>query len=144
MPIDHKDFMHGAALVAIADVDGFTALNKGSDKYGHYIVDHDRHLFIKYRDDNGPSDYSFTFRADDKKMTKRTLPRGRVYVVLVCGKETITALSRDDLAELIDLGSMEDERVRVSCAGPQAAAGRRTGRRAGPIPRNAFPRRILG
>jgi hypothetical protein len=139
MPIDHKDFMHGAALVAIADADGFTALNKGSDKYGHYIVNHDRHLFIKYRDDNGSSGYSFTFRTDDKKMIKKTLPGGQVYVVLVCGEEAITALSRPELAELIDLGSMEDERVRVSVPGPQAAAGRWTGRRAGTDPTQRFP-----
>lgn len=143
MTIDHKDFMHGAALVAIADAEGFTALNKGSEKYGHYIVNHDRHLFIKYRDDNGGSGYSFTFRADDKKMIKRTLPRGRVYVVLVCGEEAITALSREELADLIDLGSIEDERVRVSApAYKQLRVGGPAGELA-PIPRNAFPRQVL-
>lgn len=67
MGIDHKDFMHGAALVAIADSSQFTALNKASVKYGHYVVNHDRHLFIKYNDGHGPGKYTFTFTADEKK-----------------------------------------------------------------------------
>ncbi|MEU0680297.1 hypothetical protein [Streptomyces albogriseolus] len=37
--IDHKDFMHGAALVAIADSEKFTALNRASVRHRR-ILDH--------------------------------------------------------------------------------------------------------
>lgn len=142
MSIDYKDFMHGAALVAIADSQEFTALNKASVKYGHYVVNHDRNLFVKYSDGSGP-DYWFTFQDADKKLIRETAPRGHVHVVLVCGTEVITGLSRDELIQLIDLEKSEAERVKVS-----AAAGKQL-RIRGPegslpaIPRNSFPQRIL-
>jgi hypothetical protein len=64
-------------------------------------------------------------------------------VVLVCGTEVITGLSRDELTQLINLRTSEVESVKVS-----AAAGKQL-RIKGPegslplIPRNSFPKRIL-
>lgn len=135
--------MHGAALVAIADSPEFTALNKASVKYGHYIVNHDRHLFIKYSN-GGPDDYSFTFNPDDKERIRNTAPRGTVYVVLVCGKEVITGLSRDELGELLDLKSPAAEAIVVTAiVGKQLRLTGPGGWQLPPIPRNSFPRRIL-
>jgi hypothetical protein len=102
--------------VAIADSTEFSALNKASRKYGHYVVNHDRNLFIKYNDGSGPGDYFFTFQPADKKLITETAPRARVYVVLVCGDEAITGLSREELSELIDLDTPEVESIKVTAS----------------------------
>jgi hypothetical protein len=143
MGIDHKDFMHGAALVAIADAKEFTALNKASAKYGHYVVNHNRDLFIKYSDGSGPGDYFFTFQAADKRLIEKTAPRGRVFVVLVCGDEAITGLSRDELSELIDIESAEAQAVKVAVPPGRQLRVKGPGGSLPPIPRRSFPERIL-
>lgn len=143
MSIDHKDFMHGAALVAIADSEEFTALNKASSKYGHYVVNHDRNIFVKYNDGTGRGEYAFTYQSADKKQLIETAPGGLVFVVFVCGNEVITGLAREELGELIDLNSSRSETVKVVASqgrqlrlrGPQGSLS--------PIPRNSFPARIL-
>jgi hypothetical protein len=143
MGIDHKDFMHGAALVAIADSAEFTALNKASVKYGHYVVNHDRNLFVKYNDGRGPGDYWFTFQPTDKKLIRETAPGGRVYVVLVCGTEVITGLSRDELTGLVNLRKSEAESVKVAAAAGKQLRIKGPEGSLPPIPRNSFPQRIL-
>jgi hypothetical protein len=135
--------MHGAALVAIADSAEFTALNNASRKYGHYVVNHDRNLFIKYNDGSGPGDYFFTFQPTDKKLITETAPRARVYVVLVCGDEVITGLSREELSDLVDLTTPEVESVKVTASAGRQLRVRGPGGSLPPIPRGSFPQRIL-
>ncbi|MEU6081045.1 hypothetical protein [Streptomyces sp. NPDC047108] len=140
--IDHKDFMHGAALVAIADSAMFTALNRASVKYGHYVVNHDRHLFLKYNDGKGPGDYFFTFSAEDKR---RVLGVGheRVFAVLVCGNEVVTGISRKELGQLVPMAHPLASTVKVS------ARQNKQLRISGPsgnlplVSRRSFPARIL-
>ncbi|MFI1563961.1 hypothetical protein ACH4ZX_13040 [Streptomyces sp. NPDC020490] len=140
--IDHKDFMHGAALVAIADSEKFTALNRASVKYGHYVVNHDRHLFIKYSDGSGPRDYFFTFSAEDKRRIS-SVPASFVFAVLVCGNEVVTGIARDELAQLVPLASAGSSAVKVA-----AHQGRQL-KISGPngqlplVSRGSFPARIL-
>ncbi|MET9587666.1 hypothetical protein ABZY10_32160 [Streptomyces sp. NPDC006539] len=140
--IDKKDFMHGAALVAIADSDMFTALNRASVKYGHYVINHDRHLFIKYNDGSGPGDYFFTYSGEDKQRII-SLGADRVFTILVCGNEVVTGISREELAQLITMTDALASTVRVS-----AQQGMQL-RISGPvgelplIPRRSFPSRIL-
>jgi hypothetical protein len=140
---DHKDFMHGAALVAIAEHPRFSALNRASDKYGHFKVNDNRHVFIKYRDGEGP-DYAFNFNHDDVRLMQSSASRTScVYAILVCGTEVITALDAG-LGKLIDMKSLRqqwvkvraDPRKRLRIRGPLGELGR-------PIPRNAFPGEIL-
>lgn len=141
---DHKDFMHGAALVAIAEHPRFSALNRASDKYGHFKVNDNRHVFIKYRDGDGP-DYAFNFNPDDVQLMQSSVSRTScVYAILVCGTEVITALSMLDLGRLIDMKSRRqqwvkvraDPRKRLRIRGPLGELGRL-------IPRNAFPSQVL-
>ncbi|MET9392784.1 hypothetical protein ABZY20_20715 [Streptomyces sp. NPDC006624] len=140
--IDYKDFMHGAALVAIADSEKFTALNRASVKYGHYVVNHDRHLFIKYSSGEGPRDYLFTFSAEDKQRIASE-PASLVFAVLVCGNEVVTGIARDELSQLIPLATAASSTIRVA-----AHQGRQL-RISGPtgqlplISRGSFPTRIL-
>ncbi|MGY0069254.1 hypothetical protein ACWZEH_21195 [Streptomyces sp. QTS137] len=140
--IDNKDFMHGAALVAIADSEMFTALNRASVKYGHYVVNHDRHLFIKYNTGTGPGDYFFTFSGEDKNRI-RSEPAPLVFAVLVCGEEVVTGIARDELAQLLPLTTAAASTVKVSA--PQGRQLRISGP-SGQLPliaRRSFPSRIL-
>lgn len=140
--IDHKDFMHGAALVAIADSEMFTALNRASVKYGHYVVNHDRHLFIKYNDGKGPGEYFFTFSGEDKRrIISEVAPL--VFTVLVCGNEVITGITREELSQLITLNHAAASAVKVSAQqGKQLRISGLNGQLS-PIARNSFPARIL-
>lgn len=141
--IDHKDFMHGAALVAIADSDDFTALNKASVKYGHYVVNHDRHIFLKYNDGSGPGTYHFTFTASDKQQLQQPKGPARVYSVLICGDEVVTGIALAELDQLIDLNSRNSDAIKVLVAvGKQIRISSAKGR-LDPIPRRSFPSRIL-
>jgi hypothetical protein len=142
MAIDHKDFMHGAALVAIADSDRFTALNKASVKYGHYVVNHDRQLFIKYSDGQGPGDYSFTFTKGDKERL-REQRGGKVFAVLVCGEEVITGLHIDEVGELIDVDLNVSQTIKAHVPRGKSLRFYGPSGSLGPLPRNSFPGRIL-
>lgn len=105
--------MHGAALVAIADSSVFTALNRASVKYGHYVVNHDRHLFIKYNDGRGPGDYFLTFSGEDKFRISSVVG-DHIFAVLVCGNEVITGVSRDELTQLISMTEKSSSTMKVS------------------------------
>jgi hypothetical protein len=143
MVIDHKDFMHGAALIAIADSNDFTALNKASVKYGHYVVNHDRHIFVKYSDGTGAKDYSFNFQKSDKAQILRTAPGGHVFAVLVCGNEVITAVSRDEVEQLVDLEDGRSEAIKVSAQPNRKLRITGGGMQLPLVARNSFPGRIL-
>ncbi|HEY9391735.1 MAG TPA: hypothetical protein VIR27_18435 [Mycobacteriales bacterium] len=143
MGIDLKDFMHGAVLVAIAEDPRFTALNKGSTHYGHYLVNHDRHMFVKYN--SGPGDYYFTFSAEEVRRILGTRRPQGTFVVLVCGHEAITGISSTELRSLIDVRSSAQQQVRVSARPRKQLRLYGPGHsELGPIPRNAFPDRVLG
>jgi hypothetical protein len=143
MAIDFKDFMHGAALIAIADSDDFTALNKASLKYGHYVVNHDRHIFVKYAAGTGPKDYNFNFQKSDKRQILQTAPGGHVFAVLVCGDEVITAISREDVEQLIDLEDDRADAIKVSAQPNMKLRITGGGLQLPLVARNSFPGRIL-
>ncbi|MGW5075807.1 hypothetical protein [Rhodococcus sp. NPDC004095] len=145
MAIDKKDFMHGAALVAIADSPNFTALNKASVKYGHYIVNQDRNVFIKYC--SAPRvntcTYAFTFDAEDKQRIADTLGRGHVFVVMVCGEMVITAITGDDFLAMVDVDAGNSSALTVTAdPGKRLRVASRSTNLA-PIARNAFPSMVL-
>ncbi|MGW3335934.1 hypothetical protein ACWDCL_00450 [Streptomyces sp. NPDC001009] len=128
--------------MAIADSERFTALNRASVKYGHYVVNHDRHLFLKYNDGKGPGDYFFTFSAEDKQRIASEAAL-LVYAVLVCGNEVVTGITRDELSQLITLNNASASAVRVSA---QQGKQLRIFGPNGQLPlmaRNSFPARIL-
>lgn len=143
MAIDEHTFMHGAALATIASAEEFTALNKASVKYGHYIVNHDREIFIKYCRREGPGIYPFTFHRDDKERIVERSRQIQVYVVLVCGHEAITGLAGEEVGKIIDLANPRTETVKVSIAPGKWLRAYGPGGELDPIPRSAFPSRVL-
>jgi hypothetical protein len=60
MKIQEQDFYHGPALMQIVEHPSFKALNKGSNRYGHYLVNADCHVFVRYSKAEGDA-WSFTF-----------------------------------------------------------------------------------
>ncbi len=71
MKTKEMDLYHGPALTQIVHHDSFKAINKATTKYGHYLVNTDRHVFVKYRK-NPSSRGSIRFR----QMRQPRLPRG--------------------------------------------------------------------
>lgn len=140
MKIQEKDIYHGAAITQIVEHDSFTALNKADEKYGHYIINHDIRIFVKYATGKeGP--WSFTFQVDDLKAIKKDFKSdGRTFICLVCGKTTVCLLNKAQIKEAIDLSSEGTQWIRASS--PEGKSIRVTGQQGEvtkKIPHNAFP-----
>jgi hypothetical protein len=59
--IQEQDVFHGPALAQIAEYGAFKALNRARAKQGHYIVNADRRLLLKYSTKSrGPWKFTFT------------------------------------------------------------------------------------
>lgn len=141
--IYQMNFRHGAALCAIADCPQFTAVNKASSKYGHYVLNHDRDLFLKYcskrSDDYG---YAFVVNGSDFAAMLGCHDRDRTFLVLTCGEEVVTALSLTELSAVVSL-SAGDQWLRVMAKPNQSLYMRGPVGELGPIGRQDFPARLL-
>jgi hypothetical protein len=145
MKIQPKDLFHGAALAQVVEDGSFTALNKVDDKYGHYLVNADRRLFVKYAT-SARSPWRFTINPDDILEIRRDIRNsGNTFLCLVCAKETICCLDQEEIETLIDLQDTRPQslKVHVPRRGSLRVSG--PGRRAlaHTIPHNAFPAKIL-
>jgi hypothetical protein len=141
--IDQKDFLHGAALVAIADSGQFTALNK-AEGYGHYVVNHNRHVFIKHTAMPG-TEFRFTFNQDDVRRLRATADHSQTFAIFVCERVAIAGLSIEDLGEIIDLDSTSTQWLKIT--GEPNKSLRicgSSGQLQRLVPRSEFPEPILG
>ncbi|MDG3015280.1 hypothetical protein [Speluncibacter jeojiensis] len=145
MGIDKQDFQHGAALAAIVKDHRFTSLNKASERYGHYLVNDDRYVFVKYCTKPSRVQYQFTFSAEEKQSIAQFRGQKHAYVVLVCGEVAVAELTVAQLEQLTD----GDDSARQSTVYIVAQPGRSLrARSAGAelrhaIPRNGFPGLVL-
>lgn len=137
--------MHGAALVAIAGSPNITALNKASGKLSHYIVNQDRHVIVKCcsapRSDTCIHVFSFDY-ADRQRIVDAS-PRGRVFVVLVCGTVVITAVPGDELLTMVDVTSRASTTVTVTVDPGKRLRVSSRFKDLPPIARKAFPSMVL-
>lgn len=144
MKIDQKDLYHGAALTQITEYAGFKALNKADAKYGHYIVNTDRRILMKYSSAEGS--WHFSFNADDLATVKKDFKaKGKVFVVMVCGADTICILDRAEIETLLDFtGDQQSIAVHYPKGGGLRVENRTLGKKlAHKIPHNAFPEKIF-
>ena len=137
------DLLHGAALTQVVEHKDFKALNKASTEYGHYQINEDRRLWVKYLSKKGPN-WQFKFSPDEARRIQvdaEEHPDARVFVVLVCGDHTVCLLSADDLWSILDRNDRDDtQTVRVSApqgrsmevSGPLGGLGRT-------VRHNSFP-----
>ena len=113
MKIKDKDWFHGAALTQICEHESFTALNKASEKMGHYQINHDKRILVKYSSfERGP--WQFTFRADDVETISEDIDaEQQSFLCLVCGYNTICMLDADEIETLLDLDFDESQWIKV-------------------------------
>lgn len=140
MKIQEKDWFHGSALTQICEHDSFTALNKATEKIGHYQVNHDKRVLIKYRSTEDMP-WRFTFSPEDVESINDDIEADQnSFLCLVCGYDTICVLSSDQIEEVLDLES--DESQWVSVQYPQGGSMRVRGSYGdidNTIRHNAFP-----
>lgn len=113
MKIQELDIFHGAALAQIVKHNSFKALNRASTGYGHYKVNSDRHIFIKYSKSNN-TPWRFVFQLHDLNSIQSATSSGdHVFLCLVCGKVTICALTQDEFSEIIDFNKYHTQSLSV-------------------------------
>ena len=117
MKIDDKHLYHGAALAQIIEHPSFTALNRESHtpKAGHYLINHNIHLFIKYSTNEG--EWQFTFKPQDIKNYRTHLndesENSKLFLCLVCYKKVVGVLEKDAIKKYLDLASNNQQWIKV-------------------------------
>ncbi len=144
MKIQKHDLYHGAALAQIVKHDSFKALNRASNKFGHYLVNTDRHVFIKHRT-NRKSPWQHTFSPDEvQAIADAIAERKKVWLCLVCGEATICALTRREIKVLLDLNGNSQQFITIKVpSGGSCRANGSKGTLKGTIPHNSFPGKIF-
>ncbi|HEY6094790.1 MAG TPA: hypothetical protein VIU93_07535 [Gallionellaceae bacterium] len=144
MKIQEQDRFHGAALTQIVEHESFKALNRASPKYGHYLVNTDRHVFAKYSKATR-SPWSFTFQPNDLKSIQAEISAGNtVFLCLVCGTTTVCALTEEEFSKLIDLAFPSAQWVRVEVpSGGSCHLSGSLGSLKRTVPHNSFPEKVF-
>ena len=144
MKIQEQDLFHGAALTQIVEHQSFKALNRGSTKYGHYLVNADRHVFVKYCKRKG-SPWQFTLSQDEiKSMAEEIGNTPNVWLCLVCGTETVCPLNPDEIRELLDLQGGSQQSIRVEIPkGRSCRVKGSNGRLRKTVPHKSFPEKVF-
>jgi hypothetical protein len=144
MKIQEQDRFHGPALMQIVEHKSFKALNRASNRYGHYLINTDRQVFVKYRT-NKTQSWTFVFQPDELQALRSALKSGdKVYVCLVCGTVTICCLSEEELKTVIDPTSTMQQSVRVDV--PKGGSCHVSGSRGAlprVVPHNSFPEKVF-
>ena len=144
MKIQEKDWFHGSALAQISEHESFTALNKASEKYGHYQVNHNKRVLLKYSSaENGP--WQFTFQQDDVEIIADDINADiESFICLVCGYDTICILDEDEIEVVLDLESDDVQWIRIEYppGGSMRARGSE-GELDHTVPHNAFPSKLF-
>jgi len=144
MKIQEQDIYHGPALMHVVEHPSFKALNKASKVYGHYLINTDRHLFVKYSTKK-KSPWQFTFNPIDfKAMVSNNIKGAKVYIALVCGRSTICALTISELNDIVDLTakSVQTVTVKVPSGGSCHVHGS-DGELKNAVAHNAFPTKVF-
>jgi len=144
MKIQEQDFYHGAALTQIAEHQSFKALNKGSKRYGHYLVNADCHVFVRYSKADGET-WTFTFNPDQLEPINNVIKSSATpFLCLVCGELTICLLDQSQIEQVIDLDSPSNQWVRVQVpSGKSCKVSGSNGTLKRRIPHNAFPKKLF-
>jgi hypothetical protein len=143
LKIKKKDLFQGAALTQIAEHESFKASNRASNRYGHYLINTDKHVFIKYRDTQSP--YRFILQPNEiGSLSEARKAQGNVFLCLVCGTETVCALNDDELDSILDLSSKVRQWVRIDIPmGGSCHVSTRRGKLPRAITHSSFPEKLF-
>ena len=144
MKVQEKDIYHGAALTQIVEHPSFKALNRASPKYGHYLVNTDRQVFVKYRTKRA-SPWQFTFQPDELSALSEAFDSGdKVYLCLVCDGATVCALNKREIARVVDVAADDPQYIRVQVPrGGRCHVNGSAGALGRAVPHNAFPEKVF-
>jgi hypothetical protein len=144
MKIQEQHLYHGAALTQIVQHQSFKALNRASEKYGHYLVNTDRHVFVKYRT-NDKSPWQYTFSPEELSTIDDEIKhKKRVFLCLVCGQTTVCALDADQIQVVLDLTKKEQQWIRVEVpSGSSCHVSGSKGKLEKTVPHNSFPDKVF-
>ena len=114
MKVQKKHQYHGAALAQIVEHERFTALNKASKDYGHDELNSETVMLVKYRSStSGPWKFSFSLEEVDR-LDRETSGQVAVFLVLVCGTQTVCLLDADQMRRVLVLvGADEPQSIEV-------------------------------
>jgi hypothetical protein len=150
--IIERDLCYGAALAQIVEHLSFQALNhasprtlsRNSSKYGHYLVNTDRHVFVKCSTRfRGP--WKHTLSKDEVQAIAAALASStKLWLCLVCGNRTICALDKDEIGAVLDLAGTGQQWIRVDV--PKGGGCHVTGSHGNlrrPVPHNSYPKKVF-
>lgn len=144
MKIQSHDLYHGAVLTQITEASSFKALNKADHLYGHYLVNEDTRLFVKYSK-KAEEPWEFRFQKSELSAIEEDLSAGeRVFLCLVCGEATICCLGENEFMEIINLEAKDSQTIIIDS--PTAASMRvrgSAGRLSKTIAHNSFPKKLF-
>lgn len=142
MKIQQKDYYHGAALTQIVEHKSFKALNKTDEKYGHYKINHDIRLMVKITS-IADEPWQYTVNASDLATIGEDINSGdQFFLCLVCGLKTICLLDSNQVQQLLDISSRDQQWLRIKTTGSLRAWSARIELQHA-IPHNAFPDRMF-
>jgi hypothetical protein len=144
MKIQEQDLYHGAALTQIVEHRSFKALNRASTKYGHYLVNTDRQVFVKYRKAKN-SPWNFTLQpAEVQALASAIAAPHKVFLCLVCGNTTVCALTVAEIQTVVDVKSKSQQWVRVEVPkGGSCHVSGTNGRVKKTVPHKSFPDKVF-
>lgn len=144
MKIQTQDLYHGAVLTQITEHSSFKALNKVDSQYGHYLVNHDTRLFVKYLTKE-TTPWNFKFHYSELQSIQQDLESTpRVFLCLVCGTETICTLGVQEFSNLIDVTLSDNQSISVEVpdGGSMHVKGS-AGKLSKTLPHNSFPNKLF-
>jgi len=123
MQVQEKHRYHGIALAQVIEYKRFTALNPAVDhEFGHYQVNHDRELYVKYRSQcQGPPEkpqetktYRFTVTPEEtSRYAISFAAQSQTFLVLVCGDDTVLVLKQTEMKRLLVIPGREQQWIEV-------------------------------
>ena len=144
MIIQEKDLYHGAALTQVVEHRSFKALNRATQAYGHYLINTDRHLYVKHSKKK-ESPWQFTFEKKHIQLIAQLIQNGRkVFLCIVCGGKTVCVLTEGEISEVLNLDDKHQQWISVSVprSGSCHVKGG-GGKLERTIPHNSFPDKVF-
>jgi len=112
--ITERDKFYGVVLRHLTRHDGLSKVREVGDKAGHFCLNDDAFLLVKYSSSES-APWRFTFRPDDIHTLIKDQNQGGLfggsYICLVCGFESLCALREDEWSALLDLDVVEGQQT---------------------------------
>jgi hypothetical protein len=152
MKINEIHDYHGSVFSQLVLYPAFKSLNKAppplglGSGYGHYFLNADRHFFIKYsRKVSRPWPFRFSPPEINALVMAQLLTPHPIWILLVCGKRTICAVTLSEASQLINIkmgGAAQHLKVDAVPNSSLHVTGK-LGKTKKTIPHNRFPKALF-